>query len=100
MLKPINEALQQTSKQIQEIEKDRKEAYGSLNTTIAQMNLSQQQLQQETQNLYRFRCTKVFYQYFLSKLSYLDNLISSFQFSLLLTISLKNFSHLYYHPPR
>ncbi|MCL5975018.1 MAG: DNA recombination protein RmuC [Gammaproteobacteria bacterium] len=51
MLKPINEALQQTSKQIQEIEKDRKEAYGSLNSTIAQMNLSQQQLQQETQNL-------------------------------------------------
>ena len=51
MLKPINEALQQTSKQIQEIEKDRKEAYGSLNTTITQMNLSQQQLQQETQNL-------------------------------------------------
>lgn len=51
MLKPINEALQQTSKQIQEIEKDRKEAYGSLTSTIAQMNLSQQQLQQETQNL-------------------------------------------------
>jgi DNA recombination protein RmuC len=51
MLNPINEALKQTSKQIQEIEKDRKEAYGSLNTTIAQMNLSQQQLQQETQNL-------------------------------------------------
>lgn len=51
MLKPINEALQQTSKQIQEIEKDRKVAYGSLNTTIAQMNLNQQQLQQETQNL-------------------------------------------------
>lgn len=51
MLKPINEALQQTSKQIQEIEKDRKEAYGSLTSTIAQMNLSQQQLQKETQNL-------------------------------------------------
>ncbi|HSG92475.1 MAG TPA: DNA recombination protein RmuC [Methylotenera sp.] len=51
LLKPINEALQNTSKQIQEIEKDRKEAYGSLNTTIAQMNLNQQQLQQETQNL-------------------------------------------------
>jgi DNA recombination protein RmuC len=51
MLKPINEALQQTNKQIQEIEKDRKEAYGSLTSTIAQMNLSQQQLQQETQNL-------------------------------------------------
>lgn len=51
LLKPINEALQNTSKQIHEIEKDRKEAYGSLNTTIAQMNLNQQQLQQETQNL-------------------------------------------------
>ncbi len=51
LLKPINEALQNTSKQIQEIEKDRKEAYGSLNSTIAQMNLNQQQLQQETQNL-------------------------------------------------
>lgn len=51
LLKPINDALQNTSKQIHEIEKDRKEAYGSLNTTIAQMNLNQQQLQQETQNL-------------------------------------------------
>ncbi len=51
LLKPINEALQNTSKQISEIEKDRKEAYGSLNSTIAQMNLNQQQLQQETQNL-------------------------------------------------
>ncbi|HET8808019.1 MAG TPA: DNA recombination protein RmuC [Methylophaga sp.] len=51
LLKPINEALQNTSKQIHEIEKERKEAYGSLNTTIAQMNLNQQQLQQETQNL-------------------------------------------------
>ena len=48
MLKPINEALQQTSKQIHDIEKERKEAYGSLTTTIAQMTLSQQQ---ETQNL-------------------------------------------------
>ena len=51
LLKPINEALQNTSKQIQEIEKDRKQSYGSLNATIAQMNLNQQQLQQETQNL-------------------------------------------------
>ncbi|MEX0616159.1 MAG: DNA recombination protein RmuC, partial [Methylophaga sp.] len=33
LLKPINEALQNTSKQIHEIEKERKEAYGSLNTT-------------------------------------------------------------------
>jgi len=51
MLKPINDALKQTSKQIHDIEKDRKEAYGSLTTTIAQMTQSQQQLQQETQNL-------------------------------------------------
>jgi DNA recombination protein RmuC len=51
MLKPINEALQQTTKQIQEIEKERKQAYGSLSTTISQMAQSQQQLQQETQNL-------------------------------------------------
>jgi DNA recombination protein RmuC len=51
LIKPINDALQQTSKQIHEIEKDRKESYGSLKTTIDQMNKSQQQLQQETQNL-------------------------------------------------
>lgn len=51
MLKPINEALQQTTKQIQDIEKERKQAYGSLSTTISQMAQSQQQLQQETQNL-------------------------------------------------
>jgi DNA recombination protein RmuC len=51
LIKPINEALQQTSKQIHEIEKDRKESYGSLKTTIDQMTKSQQQLQLETQNL-------------------------------------------------
>jgi len=51
MLKPINEALQQTSKQIHEIEKERKESYGSLRSTIDQMTKSQQQLQLETQNL-------------------------------------------------
>lgn len=51
LLKPINEALQQTSKQIQDIEKERKQAYGSLSATISQMTQSQQQLQQETQNL-------------------------------------------------
>lgn len=51
LLKPINDALQQTSKQIQDIEKERKQAYGSLSATIAQMTHSQQQLQQETQNL-------------------------------------------------
>lgn len=51
LIKPINEALQQTSKQIHEIEKERKESYGSLKTTIDQMTKSQQQLQLETQNL-------------------------------------------------
>lgn len=51
MLKPINEALENTRKQIHEIEKERKETYGSLNSTIAQMTQNQQQLQQETQNL-------------------------------------------------
>ena len=51
MLKPINEALKKTTEQIHTIEKDRKEAYGSLTSTIAQMAQSQQQLQQETQNL-------------------------------------------------
>jgi DNA recombination protein RmuC len=51
LIKPINDALQQTSKQIHEIEKERKESYGSLRTTIDQMTQSQQQLQLETQNL-------------------------------------------------
>ncbi|WP_438971780.1 DNA recombination protein RmuC [Methylophaga sp.] len=51
MLKPINEALQKTSKQIHDIEKERKESYGSLRSTIDQMTKSQQELQLETQNL-------------------------------------------------
>ena len=51
LVKPINDALQQTTKQIHHIEKERKEAYGSLRSTIDQMNLSQKNLQQETQNL-------------------------------------------------
>ncbi len=51
LVKPISEALKQTTKQINDIEKDRKEAYGSLRTTIDTMNQNQQSLQQETQNL-------------------------------------------------
>ncbi|MDH5592570.1 MAG: DNA recombination protein RmuC, partial [Gammaproteobacteria bacterium] len=51
LVKPINEALKQTTKQIHEIEKERKEAYGNLHSTIAQMAQGQQTLQQETQNL-------------------------------------------------
>ncbi|NQY27209.1 MAG: DNA recombination protein RmuC [Piscirickettsiaceae bacterium] len=51
LVKPISDALKQTTKQIHDIEKDRKEAYGSLRTTIDTMNKNQQNLQQETQNL-------------------------------------------------
>lgn len=51
LVKPINEALKKTTDQIHNIEKERKEAYGSLRNTIDQMNLSQKSLQEETQNL-------------------------------------------------
>jgi DNA recombination protein RmuC len=51
LVKPINEALKKTTEQIHNIEKERKEAYGSLRSTLDQMNQSQQNLQQETQNL-------------------------------------------------
>jgi DNA recombination protein RmuC len=51
LVKPIDEALKQTTKQIHDIEKERKESYGSLRSTIDQMTKSQQQLQLETQNL-------------------------------------------------
>ena len=51
LIKPISDALTQTTKQISEIEKERKETYGSLRTTIEQMAKSQQSLQEETHNL-------------------------------------------------
>jgi len=51
LIKPINDALLKTNQQINEIEKDRKESYGSLSATIIQMSQGQQSLQQETQNL-------------------------------------------------
>lgn len=51
LVKPISDALTQTTKQIHEIEKERKETYGSLRTTIEQMAKSQQSLQEETHNL-------------------------------------------------
>lgn len=51
LVKPIHDALTQTTKQIHEIEKERKETYGSLRTTIEQMAKSQQSLQEETHNL-------------------------------------------------
>ena len=51
LIKPIKDALLNTSKHIHDIEKDRKESYGNLRSTIEQMNQGQQSLQQETQNL-------------------------------------------------
>ncbi len=51
LIKPINDALLNTSKQIHEIEKERKESYGNLRSTIEQMSQGQQSLKQETQNL-------------------------------------------------
>lgn len=51
LVKPINEALKKTTEQIHHIEKERKEAYGSLRSTIDQMTQSQKNLEQETQNL-------------------------------------------------
>ncbi|MBL1321650.1 MAG: DNA recombination protein RmuC [Methylophaga sp.] len=51
LIKPINDALLNTSKQIHDIEKERKESYGNLRSTIEQMSQGQQSLQQETQNL-------------------------------------------------
>jgi len=51
LLKPITDALGKTTKQIHDIEKDRKETYGHLRSTLEQMTLGQQSLQQETHNL-------------------------------------------------
>ena len=51
LIKPINDALSKTATQIQQIEKDRKESYGDLRSTIKFMSQGQQSLQQETQNL-------------------------------------------------
>ncbi|NOQ77626.1 MAG: DNA recombination protein RmuC [Methylococcaceae bacterium] len=51
LLKPINDALLQTSKHINDIEKERKESYGSLNSTISLMAQGQQALKNETLNL-------------------------------------------------
>ena len=51
LVKPINDALVQTAKQISDIEKERKESYGNLSSTIKLMAQGQQSLQSETQNL-------------------------------------------------
>lgn len=51
MVKPIKEALNKTEQQIREIEKDRKEAYGSLNKHLETMAEAHKTLQGETRNL-------------------------------------------------
>jgi DNA recombination protein RmuC len=51
LLKPIQDTLSKTEKQLHEIEKERKEAYGSLTQHLHQMTETQIRLQQETRNL-------------------------------------------------
>jgi DNA recombination protein RmuC len=51
MVKPIREALQQSQRQISELEKSRSEAYGSIRTQLETMQLSHKSLAQETKNL-------------------------------------------------
>lgn len=51
LVKPIRDALQQSQRQISELEKARSEAYGSIRSQLEAMQLSQQSLAQETQNL-------------------------------------------------
>ena len=51
MIDPIREALQKTEQQIREIEKERKESYGSLSRHIESLTETQQLLQNETRNL-------------------------------------------------
>jgi len=51
LLKPIEQALQKTEQQIHLMEKERKEAYGSISQHLAGMAQSQQQLHGETRNL-------------------------------------------------
>ena len=51
LLKPIQSALKQTEEQIQSIEKDRKESFGSLSQHLKIINETQTDLRLETQNL-------------------------------------------------
>jgi DNA recombination protein RmuC len=51
LIKPIRESLEKTERQINNIEKDRKEAYGALHKHIETMNLTQQELRNQTHNL-------------------------------------------------
>ncbi len=51
LLRPIKEALSKTEQQIREVEKERKEAYGSLHKHLETMAQTQATLQDETRNL-------------------------------------------------
>jgi len=51
LVKPIRDALDESKKQISELEKSRSEAYGGIRTQLEAMNVSQKSLRQETQNL-------------------------------------------------
>ena len=51
LVKPLRDALAAAQKQIGELEKSRSEAYGGIKSQLETMQLSQQNLAQETQNL-------------------------------------------------
>lgn len=51
MVDPIKEALDKTAEQVQRLEKERKEAYGSISKYLESMQLSQKELRLETHNL-------------------------------------------------
>ncbi len=51
LVKPIQEALDKTQKQIGEIEKNRHEAFGSIRAQLEVMAVSQDELQKQTRNL-------------------------------------------------
>lgn len=51
LVKPIKEALEKTTLQINEIEKTRKEAYGSIATQLSAMHTGQENLRMETSKL-------------------------------------------------
>ena len=51
LVNPIREALQKTEQQIAEVEKERRQAYGSIREQLANMSAGQASLQAETRNL-------------------------------------------------
>ncbi len=51
MIKPLNDALKRFDEQIRSIEESRHKAYGSLESQLKSMTLTQEQLQRETGNL-------------------------------------------------